>query len=275
MDEMSKNQVVVELRGRGKMGMRIFVPRTVVALRSWRKGELVCMHTVLTLVSCLTTRVLPTEEARQSTKLSLRGLLICLAHYYPPWFRHLTDQDLHRGLDRFFEHQRHQPLSAPVAADLFRGWAIPDLLGVRGRPHTEAELLAAYDPSGVDKTRWAHPVWTLLHMVPASAPFRGDICPTSECKYFQAFLVALADLIPCPQCRSHKWEYCSSKPVSVPGAEALAFRSYLAAWVWEFHNDVTVRLQGPAAAVPLNEALEFWDAQGPSWWGEEVQLQFG
>jgi len=273
------NMRVVEFVGEMMAPMRIQVPRALIGLRSrtsgWRKGELVCTHTLLTMISCMTTRVLPTQEERFRALTALRGFLYCLAHYFPPWFGFAVRPELHQRLERFFVHQSHQPLSAPVAAQLFRLWAIPEVLGVRGdRPETAAALLAAYDPHGVDKTAWAYPVWTLLHMIPSSAPLAlapperdRATCAANECLYFRALLVALADLIPCPQCRSHKWEYCTGKAVEGRGA----FRTYVAAWVWEFHNAVTLRTRGPEALVALDQALQFWDAQTDGWWNEVIR----
>ena len=260
------------------MTLRIPVPGALAGLRAWRQGELVCWHALLTICSCLTTRILPTDAERHAARQALRGLLYCLAHYFPPWFRPVLAAAAPHSvsnLDAFFERRDHQPVAAPVAAGLFGRWALPHLL----RPHcpglseaqwerARAALLDAYTPSRVEKTTWAHPVWAILHMLPYSAPLR-DACDAAECLYFRALLVALAELLPCPACRSHKWEYCTEKAVRAvhDGEAPPSFRAYLAVWVWEFHHAVDVRLRGPAAAAafPLDRALAFWEDQVGGW----------
>ena len=261
--------------------LRIAVPEVLVNLGRrgqkgpFRKGEVVCLHALLVVVSCLTTRVLGTELDRQHAKMALQGFMYCLAHYFSPWFDWMVDPQMQISLNEFFVHQAHQPRSAPVAPNLFGQWAVPWILGIDqgAHPDLEAALVSAYDPVDVAKVTWAHPIWTILHMIPAATPFvrapQASLDALTECMYFRALLVSLAVLIPCPMCRSHKWEYCAGKSVEGRGA----FRTYVAAWVWEFHNAVNVRVTGrPESAVPLDQAMRFWDAQTHGWWNDKVDF---
>ena len=256
-----------------KHGLEIKVPdalhqwgRRTYGERSWVTGSALCWHTFLVLSSCLTTRLFDRADEMEKTYQSMRGWMYCLAHYYEGWMGKLGSAAVHDSLRPHFQRMPYHPQAAPVCAGLFDDWAIPVAMGLSRRDDPVAVALqAAYDPHNVDKTRWAHPVWAFLHMVPVAGAM--PLCVGDECKYFQALLVALTDLIPCNNCRMHKWDYCSKNALAAAPDGVLsdrdddvaAFRAYLARWMWEFHDEVNKRTR--AQVISFEDSQLIWNLQ--------------
>jgi hypothetical protein len=85
---------------------------------------------------------------------------------------------------------------------------------------------------------WGPMFWSTLHIISLAYP---DDPTYAEKRAGKELFNALAQLLPCPVCRSHYKEILQANPVE----SWLDNRKSLVEWVWTMHNQVNIKLGKP------------------------------
>ena len=97
---------------------------------------------------------------------------------------------------------------------------------------------------------WGPMFWSTLHIISLAYP---DDPTYSEKRAAKELFNALAQLLPCPVCRSHYKEIIQAMPVET----WLDNRKSLVEWVWSLHNQVNVKLG--KAEITLSEFYKHYN----------------
>lgn len=96
--------------------------------------------------------------------------------------------------------------------------------------------------SNLNKTKWAHAVWFLIHYIAFNLPEK--LTPDIANSY-KAMIVSLRYLIPCPECSTHMHQYLGENLID----DFLVSNRAVFYWTWVFHNSVNKRLHKPSPSI--------------------------
>jgi hypothetical protein len=98
-----------------------------------------------------------------------------------------------------------------------------------------APVKERFPPLGMSPAVWGPIFWTTMHIVSLGYPAK----PSEEDKAGAiAFYNSLAQVIPCPICKTHYKSFLTKSPVEA----AVESRHDLIHWVFDIHNDVNEQL---------------------------------
>jgi hypothetical protein len=98
-------------------------------------------------------------------------------------------------------------------------------------------------PEYPDTVEWGPLFWPLLHGLAERAGSLGDrFQQEDERQEWPRFLRAVADVLPCPNCREHYMTWIQEHPFtqlrSIPYSQV---REWIRRWLFDCHNDVNIR----------------------------------
>lgn len=105
--------------------------------------------------------------------------------------------------------------------------------------HTHTNTNPAEEKQGISPLVWGPQLWNFLHMVSSTYPNH----PTDvEKRQYFTFLLALGNVLPCPNCRNHYKKMLVTHNFS---AKHLKDRETFMKFMFDVHNIVNARLHKP------------------------------